>query len=220
MSNMYDWIDKTLNPLCGKCLYECKYCYVKDMKKKFSVIYKKYSGDIRLSNDFFRKSLGKNKTYFIGSMIDMFAENIPDKFIDKVINYCDQYNNTYLFQSKNPERFNGFYFPDNTILGTTIETDIYYSISKAPDVIERARKLSRVHNHNTMVTIEPILEFNLKTMVDLIKIAMPDFVNIGADSKGHGLPEPSIEKVMALIKELNKFTEVREKRNLNRLINN
>lgn len=45
-------------------------------------------------------------------------------------------------------------------------------------------------------------------------------VTIGADSKGSNLPEPSKEKIEALIKELRKFTQVKLKQNLNRLIKN
>jgi len=44
-------------------------------------------------------------------------------------------------------------------------------------------------------------------------------VNIGADSKGHGLPEPSPDKVHALIEKLTGYgIEIREKHNLERLL--
>jgi hypothetical protein len=43
-------------------------------------------------------------------------------------------------------------------------------------------------------------------------------VNVGADSKGHGLPEPSFKKVMQLVERLTAAgIEVRNKRNLERL---
>ena len=69
-----------------------------------------------------------------------------------------------------------------------------------------------------MVTIEPIMDFDLEVFYDWIRDARPAWVNIGADSKGHKLPEPSKEKIEALITELKKFTEVRIKPNLSRLI--
>ena len=53
----------------------------------------------------------------------------------------------------------------------------------------------------------------------MIKGIKPEFVSIGADSKGHNLPEPSWDKVQSLIKELKKFTEVKVKDNLMRLKN-
>ena len=68
-----------------------------------------------------------------------------------------------------------------------------------------------------MVSIEPIMDFDVDSMVDGINYIMPEFVSIGADSKGHNLPEPTSDKVNALIEELSKFTEVKIKDNLKRL---
>jgi hypothetical protein len=68
------------------------------------------------------------------------------------------------------------------------------------------------------VTIEPILDFDLDEMVDLIKRCEPIQVNIGADSGNHKLPEPSKEKVLQLIDVLNEFTLVKRKKNLKRII--
>ncbi|MCJ7804464.1 hypothetical protein MUP35_01890 [Patescibacteria group bacterium] len=72
---------------------------------------------------------------------------------------------------------------------------------------------------NSFVSIEPILDFDLDKFIFDIKIANPKFVSIGADSKGHNLVEPNGIKIKQLIQELSKFTEVRLKSNLNRLIN-
>ena len=69
----------------------------------------------------------------------------------------------------------------------------------------------------TMISIEPIMEFELAILVPWIKEIRPEFVSIGADSKGHNLPEPTPDKVNALIEELSKFTEVKIKDNLKRL---
>jgi hypothetical protein len=46
----------------------------------------------------------------------------------------------------------------------------------------------------------------------------PSFVTIGADSKNHNLLEPHGEQVRQLLKRLGKFTEVRPKTNLKRLL--
>ena len=51
-----------------------------------------------------------------------------------------------------------------------------------------------------------------------IELIGPSWVNIGADSKGHGLPEPSRDKVVALIERLSQVTEVKQKPNLKRLL--
>ncbi|GAG66106.1 unnamed protein product, partial [marine sediment metagenome] len=128
--------------------------------------------------------------------------------------------NTYLFQSKNTKRFQEFQnlFPRHTYLGTTIETNRDNIISKAPQIIERIDHLSLFSDkHKLMVSVEPILDFDVNIMVNYLNIIHPDFVSIGADSKGHNLPEPSPEKIKELIKELKKFTEVKLKPNLKRL---
>lgn len=70
----------------------------------------------------------------------------------------------------------------------------------------------------TFVTIEPILDFNLNAMVDLLKQCNPEQVNIGADSGRNNLPEPSREKVLQLVSELQKFTVIHNKSNLQRLL--
>jgi hypothetical protein len=44
------------------------------------------------------------------------------------------------------------------------------------------------------------------------------FRSIGADSKNHNLPEPTVEKIMALVDKLKEYgIELREKHNLGRL---
>jgi hypothetical protein len=70
-----------------------------------------------------------------------------------------------------------------------------------------------------MVTIEPIIDFDLPRMLELIKMAKPEQVNIGAKTGGHrGFPEPPAEKIRELISELNTFTRVVKKDNLRRLL--
>jgi hypothetical protein len=68
------------------------------------------------------------------------------------------------------------------------------------------------------VTIEPLCDFDLAEMVWLIQECKPVKINIGADSKGHKLPEPSKEKILDLIDELKKFTTIDQKRNLSRIL--
>lgn len=68
------------------------------------------------------------------------------------------------------------------------------------------------------ISIEPIMDFDLDILVDWIRQLNPEFVSIGADSKGHGLVEPSRDKVLKLVEELKRFTEVKMKLNLQRLL--
>ncbi|GAI32510.1 unnamed protein product, partial [marine sediment metagenome] len=135
------------------------------------------------------------------------------------------YENKYLFQSKNPHRFTKFYgqFPQNVILGTTIETNrhkLAEKYSEAPPTYERYVSISEICKEDgcpVMVSIEPIMDFDLKEFLEWFYDIEPEFVSIGADSKGHHLPEPSSIKVKQLIKALKEITEVKIKENLRRI---
>jgi len=220
-NNMYSWVDKTRNFLAGQCLHQCKYCYVQNLCQRLEIIKKKYTGDIRLDEKAFY-SLGKNKTWFICSCNDLFAEGVPDEFIIKILKFLENYpENEYLLQSKNPKRFCDFSeIPDNSILYTTIESNRDYpGISHAPKILQRLNAMILLYalGYNTGITIEPILDFDLIDLVEMIKPANPAWVDIGADSKNHGLPEPPYSKVLELINALKDFTKVRKKSNLERL---
>ena len=206
--NMYEFATHTFNTIKGKCYHDCKYCYVKKWGKL---------KDIRFDERELKTDLGEGNFIFVGSGNDMFAEKIPEEWIDKTLEYCRRFDNKYLFQSKNPGRMLGFLmkFPKNTVLGTTIETNRDYRISKAPLVLGRADAMYNLHllGFETMITIEPILDFDLEDFLWLIRCANPKWVNIGSDSQKNGLPEPSADKIKKLIKYLN-FTEVKIKKNL------
>lgn len=204
--NMYPWVTHTWNVIKGKCPHDCSYCYMKRFPQ----------GELRFDEKELKRNLGKGRFIFVGSSCDMFADYIPGSWINKIIHICEEFHNKYLFQSKNPQRFYYHAF-DTAVLGTTIESNRNYNISKAPSIYNRAIMLNQYNNHETFVTIEPIIDFDLEEFVDLIKLAHPSFVNIGADSKGHNLPEPSWGKVQELISALKEFTEVKVKSNLERL---
>jgi len=188
-----------------------------------------YNSRPRLVEKELKYSLGEDNTIFVGSASDMFGDWIPDDWIKKVLERTHRFYNTYLFQTKNPVRFAEFYdlFPYKTILGTTIETNRDYKVSHAPSFEKRVEWMQKMsmgtHIFNgepfdTMVSIEPIMQFDLKELVYGISAIRPKFISAGADSKGHKLPEPSYEEVRELLRVLRKFTEVRVKNNLGRLL--
>jgi len=209
--NMYNWCTHTFNVIKGECPHSCSYCYCKKWGKQ---------SPLHFDEKELKTDLGQGNFIFVGSSCDMWAEYIPKIWIEKVYRKCLEHSNRYLFQTKNPDRFLDCWglFPDDTLLGTTIETNRHYDfISLAPKTERRKEAMCEL-SYPTMVSIEPIMDFDLDVMVQWIKDIQPEFVSIGADSKGHNLPEPSPEKVMALIQELGKITEIRNKVNLKRLL--
>uniref|UniRef100_A0A6M3JVQ0 Radical SAM superfamily protein n=1 Tax=viral metagenome TaxID=1070528 RepID=A0A6M3JVQ0_9ZZZZ len=207
--NMYPWVTHTWNVIKGKCPHDCSYCYMKGYPQT----------ELHFDEKELKTDLGSGNVIFVGSSCDMWADEIPYIWIENVLNHCRNWKNKYLFQSKNPARFINYSFPD-CILGTTIESNRYYpEISKAPAPMERKLALHYLpQGIPVMVSIEPIMDFDLDVLVGWIKEIKPEFVSIGADSKGHNLPEPSADKVTALINELKQFTKIRSKNNLNRLL--
>lgn len=211
--NMYGFVTDTWNTVKGKCPHNCSYCYMKEYKQK----------ELHFDEKELKTDLGMGKFIFVGSSCDMFANTINRNWIYRTLEICDKYDNKYLFQSKNPNRFIEFLgdFPKNLVLGTTIETNRrYMEMGVAPWTSHRAASMyafKRYKKIERMVTIEPIIDFDLKELIKYIKLCNPTWVNIGADSKGHKLPEPKYEKVAELIGELKGFTEVKIKPNLRRL---
>lgn len=209
--NMYPFVTHTWNVIKGKCIHDCCYCYMK--------IYK--LNDLRFDKSELTTDLGKDNFIFVGSSTDMFARNVGELWINATLRHIKKFNrNTYLFQSKNPMRFLIFkeMFPSDIVLGTTIETNRdTSSFSKAPNLVSRINAMFDIP-FRKMVTIEPIMDFDLNELAEIIKYINPEWVNIGADSKGHNLPEPSTEKILSLIQGLKVFTNVKIKGNLERLL--
>lgn len=225
--NMYDWVTHTHTHLAGKCPHECSYCSIQDMQRRFPQL--PYSGPLRLKEEEFKVQYGSGKTIFVENCNDLFADAVPDEWIYRIMGHCRQWpDNTYVFQTKNPGRMGQFRmnlrnWPIRFVVGATIETNRNFLSGNAPQRRDRLASLLmfRARCFPIFVTIEPIMDFDLEEFAELLIEANPDFINIGADSKGHGLPEPSFEKVMALIDRLKEAgIEIREKRNLDRLRTN
>jgi DNA repair photolyase len=172
-----------------------------------------------------RTDLGFGNFIFIGSSCDMFAKDIPNDWIWNTLAVAGEYRNKYLLQTKNPGRLLDFHHvldKSKFTLCTTIETNWYVpGISEnAPRYFDRAEAMGKLHEKgfSTMVTIEPIIDFEVHSMTELIQKAQPYQVNIGSDSGRNGLPEPPPWKVKALVDALEGHTIVHLKKNLNRLL--
>jgi len=193
---------------------------------------RKYSGELRLDEKGLRKVCGNGngKPVFICSANDLFAEAVPSEIIRAVLERCGEYDDEYLFHTKNPVRLNAFcgLLPEKSILATTIETDLDTSlISRAPEAYVRLGALGelrlafrdgRMNARPVMVTVEPVLKFGYGFAEQLSYIE-PDVVNFGADTGNNGLVEPTPERLRSLIGEVRQFcSDVRLKPNLKRLL--
>lgn len=208
--NMYPWVTHTWNPIRG-CRHDCSYCYVRRLRG--------YDLTLRLSEKALGENLRTGKTIFVGSTADMFGAWVDPVWIKRVLAKCCQYDNSYLFQTKNPDGYTEFVglFPRKSILGTTIETNREEpATGYAPSRQRRFLGIAGTQGQR-MVSVEPVMDFDVDEFSLWLHQIRPEFVSIGADSGHHGLPEPSPEKLAALITHLREFTEVRLKPNLQRL---
>ena len=229
--NMYPWA-YTWNPIGGRCPHACSFCYVEGKVGPWleRMGNDKYVGEPRIIEEEFNTRLVVPDGYvvFVESCGDLFAYGIDDTWIWQVLNrICKFPETTFLLQTKNPERFFDFDIPQNCILGTTLETNRDYHMTKAPNPKERYyaffmlngnRDLEGKKIYRLMLSLEPIMDFDLDTLVHWIQEIDPEFVSIGADSGQNNLVEPPAEKLKELLEILNKITEVRKKKNLNRLL--
>lgn len=228
--NMYDWVTHTHAHLGGACPHRCRYCYVKSRPFCF---HEKFKGPLRLIKGSLDVDFGKGNTIFIDHLNDLFAQPVPDVCILSVLAHCRQFaGNTYVFQTKNPARYLHFLhlLPEKLMLGTTIETNLENDLAAAPSRASRMAAMVALRaireegwllnwRSKFFVTIEPIMALEPYMLAAWLGIIRPDFVNVGADSKRHHLPEPPAADVQALLGRLDEYKiAIRQKTNLARLL--
>ena len=179
------------------CEHSCTYCFMKRNRPL---------PPLRLELKELKVNLGEGNFIFVGSSTDEWAANVPSEWIEQVLDYCDDFDNRYLFQSK------------KSVLCTTIETNCFYPdiMRNAPVPQERAVAMREIASHGipTYVTCEPLMKFDLRELVELVGMCSPQQVNIGRNSRYDIiLPEPTANEVKMLKAELEKFTKVEIKAN-------
>ena len=154
---------------------------------------------------------------FVVSMGDLFGDWVPREWILAVLDRARRARGkTFLFLTKNPARYHEFLeqFPENSILGVTIETnrdDLAAKVSRAPPPSERYKAMKNLPWPHKMVSIEPVLEFDVEVMVEWMRGIKPEIVYIGYDNYNNRLPEPSLAKTLELVERLRGITQVVEK---------
>jgi len=204
---------KTWNPFKG-CEFDCIYCepsFKRQSKRQKNRCTDCYTYTPHCHEDRLAKIPSAPIIFVCGNADISFS---PPEFTQRIIESIVEHNGraphkTYYFQSKEPAYFEPFLsdFPDNVILLTTLETNRdegYEAVSKAPPPSVRFRQFKSVDYPRKVVTIEPVLDFDLRTFADWICSLQPEYVWLGFNSKPESvtLPEPSVAKVQELAKRL------------------
>jgi len=205
----------TWNPFKG-CKFDCEYCEVsfrRQAKRQKQNCIKCYNYEPHFHPERLKQYLPKDKLIFACGNGDIaFAK---PEWIKAVLDEMEQRpDHTFLLQTKQPNCLFGFKIPDNCIVGTTIETNRDTSlISKAPKPIWRQYTLNQIDHSRKFVTMEPLYEFHLQSMVSWVKQLKPEFVYIGYANNYETdlMKEPTPDETQELIAELEKITEVRLK---------
>ena len=209
---------KTWNPVKG-CLHDCTYCWAKRLaERRLRNTYKYRDGFVPTFFPEELKNMPKDGFVFIVDMGDLFGYWVGREWIEQIIKATYKSKATFLFLTKNPKRYWDFdwlkaFDAKRHILGATIETNRDTSqFSSAPFTQDRYVYMRDLDFPRKMVSIEPIMDFDLDIFTSWIRGIKPEFVYIGYDNySGNNLPEPNLEKTQALIKALEGFTEVRIK---------
>ena len=121
-----EWCDSTWNPLrgCSRVSEGCRNCYAEKLAYRFSGAGQPYeglavlknghaswTGDVRLVEEHLLDPLKwkKPQRIFVNSMSDVFHENVPDEWIDRifaVMALCPQH--VFQLLSKRPERMRDY----------------------------------------------------------------------------------------------------------------
>ncbi len=159
---MIEWTDQTWNPTtgCTKISPGCQNCYAEIMARRLKAIgVNGYENGFnltlqskRLCEPLFRK---KPTLYFVNSMSDLFHEQVPEKYICKVLNVMMKAKH-HIFQvlTKRAKRmadfFQTFEIPENVWVGVSVENKKHG--------IPRIDELSKINASVRFLSMEPLLE--------------------------------------------------------------
>jgi len=211
---------RTWNCFVG-CLYDCTYCNA----RKTALTRLKNSPRYRngFSPHLVQEEMGKKfppgEFVFIAYMGDISFVN--SHFLAKILNKVSaQPDVNFLFCTKNPMKYRLWpaNLPANLYLGATIESTENYGLSRAPSPADRYLAMCYLEHPKKFISIEPVCDFDLDTMLSWMAQINPEIIEVGADNYHNNLPEPPWGKVERLLNHLKSICPtVVEKVGLHRL---
>ncbi len=155
-----EWTEMTWNPVtgCNKVSQGCKFCYAERMAKRLKAMRTdRYRNgfEVTLHEDLIDKPRHwiKPRIVFVNSMSDLFHEDVPLDFIQRVFNtmvQCKQH--TFQVLTKRSQRLlelaNQLPWPDNVWMGVSVEDE---------QVLSRVEDLASVPAKIRFLSCEPLI---------------------------------------------------------------
>lgn len=157
-----EWTEQTWNPTvgCTKISPGCKHCYAEAMANRLQAMGTNgYQNGFaltllpsRLDEPINRK---KNTVYFVNSMSDVFHEDVPFEYIDRIFETVAKTSqHTYQILTKRAERMAEYFktrvVPQNAWIGVSVE-DLQYGVP-------RIDFLRKINAKVRFLSVEPLLE--------------------------------------------------------------
>lgn len=187
MAHKIEWTEATWNPStgCSKISSGCKNCYAEAMAIRLKAM-----GTVGYENGFqfsivptrLNDPLKKKKptVYFVNSMSDIFHEEMPTSYLDKIFSVIEETpQHTYQLLTKRADKMYEYLsqrkIPKNVWLGVTVENK--------KDGLPRIDKLRKLNASVLFLSVEPLLE-------DLGQINLNniDWVIVGGESGNKARP--------------------------------
>jgi hypothetical protein len=201
------------NPFKG-CEFDCAYCtpsFQRQSKRQKNLCGDCYNYTPHCHEDRLNKIPSARIIFVCGNAdISFYPTDFTRRIIERIVEHNTRApHKTYYLQSKEPAYFEPFLndLPDNVILLTTLETNRdagCEAISRAPLPSVRYEQFEALDYPRKVVTIEPVLDFDLRPFSAWIPRIRPEYVWLGFNSKPESvaLPEPSENKVQKLANRL------------------
>lgn len=157
-----EWTEQTWNPVtgCTKVTAGCKHCYAEKMAKRLQAMGANgYQNGFKLSlmEDRLMQPLKRKKPtmYFVNSMSDLFHEEVPFSYIDKVMDIISKTpHHSYQILTKRAVRMSEYFsdreVPQNIWAGVTVEN--------RKEGVPRIDLLRKINAKIRFLSIEPLLE--------------------------------------------------------------
>lgn len=186
-SSSIEWTEHTWNPVtgCTKISPGCKHCYAETMANRLKAMKAPGYEDgfkLTLHPDRLKQPVKRKKptVYFVNSMSDLFHENVPHDFTEKVFDSIRQSpQHTFQILTKRADIMRDFFVsrdvPANAWLGVSVEDREYGK--------PRIDYLRDINASVRFLSVEPLLEDLGK--LDLCDI---DWVIVGGESGAKARP--------------------------------